>query len=208
MPDGGPIFNRRSFLTRLAASGAALGLLSACGPAGTPPAQAPAGLEVVFRHDPSVLDGRFANNGWLQELPKPITRLTWWSWSRRSRCSTSATTRRSAHPIPAWWPTSVARCGRCRWAMSWPSTTPSTPAPASGGSSGGSSLPLSLRVTWPHAPGPVAAVLVVARVGDRRQKRGEQITMRHVDFDGIEPSFNRPSCGSRPRARRRGRVPD
>ena len=26
---------------------------------------------------PAVLDGRFANNGWLQELPKPITRLTW-----------------------------------------------------------------------------------------------------------------------------------
>jgi MoCo/4Fe-4S cofactor protein with predicted Tat translocation signal len=42
-----------------------------------PPAPTPAGLEVVFRHDPSVLDGRFANNGWLQELPKPITRLTW-----------------------------------------------------------------------------------------------------------------------------------
>ena len=36
-----------------------------------------AGLEIVFRNDPSVLDGRFANNGWLQELPKPITRLTW-----------------------------------------------------------------------------------------------------------------------------------
>jgi MoCo/4Fe-4S cofactor protein with predicted Tat translocation signal len=35
------------------------------------------GYEVAFRHDPSVLDGRFANNGWLQELPKPITKLTW-----------------------------------------------------------------------------------------------------------------------------------
>jgi MoCo/4Fe-4S cofactor protein with predicted Tat translocation signal len=35
------------------------------------------GLEIVFKPDPSVFDGRFANNGWLQELPKPITRLTW-----------------------------------------------------------------------------------------------------------------------------------
>ena len=35
------------------------------------------GLEISFRNDPCVLDGRFANNGWLQELPKPITRLTW-----------------------------------------------------------------------------------------------------------------------------------
>ena len=35
------------------------------------------GLEIVFRPDPSIYDGRFANNGWLQELPKPITKLTW-----------------------------------------------------------------------------------------------------------------------------------
>jgi molybdopterin-containing oxidoreductase family iron-sulfur binding subunit len=35
------------------------------------------GLEIVFKPDPSVFDGRFANNGWLQELPRPITRLTW-----------------------------------------------------------------------------------------------------------------------------------
>jgi molybdopterin-containing oxidoreductase family iron-sulfur binding subunit len=34
-------------------------------------------LEIVFRPDPTVFDGRFANNGWLQELPKPLTRLTW-----------------------------------------------------------------------------------------------------------------------------------
>lgn len=37
----------------------------------------PNSLEVVFRPDPSVGDGRWNNNSWLQELPKPITRLTW-----------------------------------------------------------------------------------------------------------------------------------
>jgi MoCo/4Fe-4S cofactor protein with predicted Tat translocation signal len=34
-------------------------------------------LEIVFRPDPCTFDGRFINNGWLQELPKPNTRLTW-----------------------------------------------------------------------------------------------------------------------------------
>lgn len=34
-------------------------------------------IEINFRRDPSVWDGRFANNGWLQELPKPMTKLTW-----------------------------------------------------------------------------------------------------------------------------------
>jgi molybdopterin-containing oxidoreductase family iron-sulfur binding subunit len=42
------------------------------------PATATAGgYEVVFRPDPSIYDGRFANNGWLQELPKPLTKVTW-----------------------------------------------------------------------------------------------------------------------------------
>ena len=35
------------------------------------------GYELVFRTDPSIYDGRFANNGWLQELPKPLTKMTW-----------------------------------------------------------------------------------------------------------------------------------
>jgi molybdopterin-containing oxidoreductase family iron-sulfur binding subunit len=34
-------------------------------------------LEFIFRPDPCVYDGRFANNGWLQELAKPVTKLTW-----------------------------------------------------------------------------------------------------------------------------------
>ncbi|MBL8210366.1 MAG: 4Fe-4S dicluster domain-containing protein, partial [Bryobacterales bacterium] len=41
------------------------------------PTAAGTGLEVTFRPDPTILDGRYANNGWLQELPKPVTKITW-----------------------------------------------------------------------------------------------------------------------------------
>ncbi len=34
-------------------------------------------LELIVRPDPSLWDGAFNNNGWLQELPKPFTKLTW-----------------------------------------------------------------------------------------------------------------------------------
>ncbi len=34
-------------------------------------------LDLVLIPDPAIYDGRFANNGWLQELPKPVTQLTW-----------------------------------------------------------------------------------------------------------------------------------
>ncbi|NUO71665.1 MAG: 4Fe-4S dicluster domain-containing protein [Frateuria sp.] len=37
----------------------------------------PSGLELLLAPDPTVWDGRYANNGWLQELPKPLTTLTW-----------------------------------------------------------------------------------------------------------------------------------
>jgi molybdopterin-containing oxidoreductase family iron-sulfur binding subunit len=40
-------------------------------------ATAEQGIEIMFRPDPTVWDGRYANNGWLQELPKPLTKLTW-----------------------------------------------------------------------------------------------------------------------------------
>jgi len=35
------------------------------------------GVEVHFRPSPFLHDGRFANDGWLQELPDPVTKLTW-----------------------------------------------------------------------------------------------------------------------------------
>ena len=41
------------------------------------PAPATTGLELVFRTDPNTFDGRFANNGWLQEQPRPMTKITW-----------------------------------------------------------------------------------------------------------------------------------
>ncbi len=42
----------------------------------TPPTDE-GGIEVNFRPDPCIFDGRYNNNGWLQELPKPITKLVW-----------------------------------------------------------------------------------------------------------------------------------
>lgn len=42
------------------------------------PASSAAGsIEISILPDPSVYDGRFTNNGWLQELPNPLTKITW-----------------------------------------------------------------------------------------------------------------------------------
>jgi len=57
---------------------AGLGLLRAEGAsAGQAAAGSASGLEIVFVPSPALHDGRYANDGWLQELPDPLTKLTW-----------------------------------------------------------------------------------------------------------------------------------
>ena len=46
-----------------------LGVTAANDPDGT--------VEVIFRADPNIYDGRYANVGWLQEIPKPVTSMSW-----------------------------------------------------------------------------------------------------------------------------------
>ena len=37
----------------------------------------PNAIELNIRRDSTIYDGQFSNNGWLQELPKPMNKLTW-----------------------------------------------------------------------------------------------------------------------------------
>ncbi len=46
-------------------------------PAGPPTKEKSDGLTAIFTPDPTVWDGRFAGNAWLQETPKPLTKITW-----------------------------------------------------------------------------------------------------------------------------------
>jgi MoCo/4Fe-4S cofactor protein with predicted Tat translocation signal len=60
--------------------GTAFSAASATPKSGAIAASAPAassGYEISFRPDTSVYDGRYANVGWLQELPKQVTNLSW-----------------------------------------------------------------------------------------------------------------------------------
>jgi molybdopterin-containing oxidoreductase family iron-sulfur binding subunit len=59
--------------------GTAVGVINANGSPALPPLEnvGISGTEVVFRPDPTVGDGTYSNNGWLQELPKPQSKMTW-----------------------------------------------------------------------------------------------------------------------------------
>ncbi|HVS15183.1 MAG TPA: TAT-variant-translocated molybdopterin oxidoreductase [Thermoanaerobaculia bacterium] len=53
------------------------GAVAALDRGGAAPAAGDGDLEIVFAPSPAVFDGRWANNSWLQELPHPITKMTW-----------------------------------------------------------------------------------------------------------------------------------
>jgi molybdopterin-containing oxidoreductase family iron-sulfur binding subunit len=61
-----------SELTEVAPSGKADAFAGLAGVSGSAN-----GLEIVFVPSPALHDGRYANDGWLQELPDPLTKLTW-----------------------------------------------------------------------------------------------------------------------------------
>jgi Fe-S-cluster-containing dehydrogenase component len=44
---------------------------------GPPAAAVPTGFTLLLRPDPTLFDGSFANNAWLQECPKPLTKEVW-----------------------------------------------------------------------------------------------------------------------------------
>jgi len=56
-----------------AAKGNQAGAFSGAVPTPTPKDS----IEIIFRPDPTIYDGRWSNVGWLQELPKPVTNLSW-----------------------------------------------------------------------------------------------------------------------------------
>jgi MoCo/4Fe-4S cofactor protein with predicted Tat translocation signal len=70
LPEVVPELTGEPFAELASSIGGAAGTAGAAG-------ESPGGLEIVFLPSPSVHDGRFANDGWLQELPDPLTKLTW-----------------------------------------------------------------------------------------------------------------------------------
>jgi molybdopterin-containing oxidoreductase family iron-sulfur binding subunit len=50
---------------------------AAVSPATDTPALKVNAISLNIRRDPTIYDGQFSNNGWLQELPKPMSKLTW-----------------------------------------------------------------------------------------------------------------------------------
>src|SRR6266851_442312 len=70
----------RQWLNDGVIAGSAFSARAASASTGVPPTsnrQPATGIELTIKPDPNIYDGRFANNGWLQELPKPQTKIAW-----------------------------------------------------------------------------------------------------------------------------------
>jgi MoCo/4Fe-4S cofactor protein with predicted Tat translocation signal len=83
-PDGKPFPSFDKFWRRALhdgyVAGTALPALTITPSAAAPAASARAGadaVEITFNADSTIYDGRFSNNGWLQETPKIINKVTW-----------------------------------------------------------------------------------------------------------------------------------
>ena len=107
-------------------------------------------LEAVIRPDPCIWDGRFANNGWLQELPKPFTKLTWDNVvADQPRAGRRAPASRTA--IWSTFPAATDACGRrsgsCRGRRSARSRSISATAAASsaGSARASATTPIALQ---------------------------------------------------------------
>jgi MoCo/4Fe-4S cofactor protein with predicted Tat translocation signal len=68
------LHDRPAAFNSVAAGGPAKQLWSAAVRSPMPTAESP---EIVFARSYAMDDGRYSNNGWLQEMPDPITKLTW-----------------------------------------------------------------------------------------------------------------------------------
>jgi len=73
MRGGWPAALRHGFIPGSAP--APLAVAARVPPSALPPP--PTLLDIVFRCDPCVWDGRYTGNAWLEELPKPLTKVTW-----------------------------------------------------------------------------------------------------------------------------------
>ncbi|MCJ2037804.1 TAT-variant-translocated molybdopterin oxidoreductase [Methylobacterium sp. J-059] len=68
---------RSGFLPDSAAKPETTVLTEAASAPAKPPEAPQETIEVVFRPDPTIWDGTLADLGWLQELPKPLTKIVW-----------------------------------------------------------------------------------------------------------------------------------